>query len=277
MENFKEIESMLSFLDDTDPGIRKQIEENLSKILVEDPKKFFEIFDKFGANNVVFESMTQILIQTYGQELADWRKKDFGKDLLKGWLLISKLLGASIDEATMKNKISRFANLLWLQTNHIRYIQTKAERLYKLLTEKENYEIDGSCSLFLTPECISAETVFLQNKAGGLAFIMLFYLVFRKLGIDSQIVKDRNFYFLRFVSHNENFYLSSLPGDLIIPRTRIENTEDEFSSLLKAKPLSHIYVILEIIEHLIFYYSKKRETHKELLWKKIQEVIDIKM
>ena len=106
---------------------------------------------------------------------------------------------------------------------------------------------------------------------------MLFYLVFRKLGIDSQIVKDRNFYFLRFVSHNENFYLSSLPGDLIIPRTRIENTEDEFSSLLKAKPLSHIYVILEIIEHLIFYYSKKRETHKELLWKKIQEVIDIKM
>ena len=132
MDNIKEIESMLSFLDDADAAIREQIINTLENMLVEDPKKFFEIFKKYGREKVVFDEFTGILLQKYGKELAEWRKKEYGKDLLKGWFLISKLMGDKIELKQAQNAISRLTNILWLRTNHIRYIRKKVETLYEL-------------------------------------------------------------------------------------------------------------------------------------------------
>ncbi len=270
----KKLRSLVSLLDETDENIYTQIYEELMKIAVNSPKEYLDFLHKHPGEKIRRE-LENIWLQTYAEELAYWRKKEFGKDLLKGWFLISRLLKDAMDAQKIYDAVNRLTNLLWLRSQTARNSEEKVGNLYRLLID-EGFSLNEECAIFLVPSCLRLQNVFKEKRIGGIAFVMLFQIVLRKMNVDSHIIKALPYTFgLRLRSRDEEFYL--LPYDELIFSEKNNNLSTAaLEKMKKAKPYSNTFVILQIIEDLIAYYSTLPDGEKDIIyWKKVRKIIEV--
>jgi regulator of sirC expression with transglutaminase-like and TPR domain len=271
-------EALIRLLDDNDPVVASHVEEELIRLGTSGIERLEKAWEKTEDNTIqgrLEELITRIQTGHFTQELYDWRMGG-GGDLLEGWLTLTQLQYPTLNGQKYRNEINRLVNRAWLLMHPSMNDLERLSVVNKLLYSSENY--NGNYKDPERPENSHLSFVIDAKKGNSLAMASLYYIVCQQLDIHLQVVNFMGYYALRYYQPNSHFYIDSYNKGMFFTPQQVT----QFLKKLKAesnvntyKPLSNIYIILQMIEHLKTAHRTAEQHEKLALYEQLERDIDV--
>jgi regulator of sirC expression with transglutaminase-like and TPR domain len=222
------------------------------------------------------EVINRIHHKGLASELLEWRK-DGGRDLLKGWFLISKFQFPDLDFQKYRNEINRLVNKTWLELNNQMDAAQKLKVINHILFKMEGYGPNTTRPNFPHNSHLN---YLIDHQQGNAASLGLLYLIICKL-LDMPVsgVILPGYFILMYKDEKAEFYIDVFNGGHTFNRARLEgylkqvNVPEKPSYFL---PTSNIYIILNLIRIISHDYSTNDKQDKVAELDELLNDIDIK-
>lgn len=249
--NKSKFEALVKLLDDTDPQVALQVEQELLGLGTAGIGLLEEAWE--NASDVLIQARLEELIAQIQREhhtraLYEWRMNG-GKDLTEGWLKLTQIKYPTLNEQKYQNEIKKLVSKIWLQ------LSPGMNDLEKLcVINRQLYNVEKYTGNFKEPEKV--ENNFLgqlmdTKKGNSLAMSAFYYIVCAELDLPLQVVNFRGYYALRYISRTSHFYIDAYNKGMFFTPQQVE----DFLAKLKAdtnvnsyKPLSNIYILIHLTE-----------------------------
>jgi len=272
--------ALIRLLDDDDPQVKAQVEEELYA-LGDDLLNRLQQASEAVADDAVQEQVSRFIerlqLEHFGKELYEWRK-DGGKGLLQGWVLLSQVAGPEMDPQHERNALSRIGHRTWLQ------LSTGMSDLEKLcVINKQLYGLEGFAGNHARPEAPENNLLHyvLEHKTGNaLSLSALYAILGGELDIPLQVVNFNGYHALRYYSRSAHFYIDAFDRGVFYTVPQVERflrRHGANDNVLTYKPLSNIYVALQLIEALVQTYEQAGQTELAERYRQLLAAIDIKL
>ena len=278
MINEKEFEAMVRLMDDDDPVVQQQIEQELDDMGHEAINRLEGILPTLEDDTVqqqVEAMIARLRSQQIADQLLDWRKRG-GEDLLDAWMLINQIEHPGMDTQVFHNALNRLASRTWLQINVGMNDLEKLSMINRLLYSMEGFS--GNHGSPEAPDNNHIGFVLNEKKGNSLSMCMLYAIVSDKLGIPLQIINFNGYYALRYISKDSHFYIDAYNKGLFFTPQQVERFLKKLGAepnLNTYKPLTNIYTILQLLQALEATHHLADNAEEEARYRAIQEAIEI--
>ncbi len=279
MINEKQFNAMVRLLDDEDPVVQQQIEQELKDMGLEAISRLEGILPTLEDNAIqeqVEAMIARLQSQQIGEQLYEWRKGG-GEDLLEAWMLINQIEHPGMDTQVFHNAINRLASRTWLQINVGMNDLEKLSVINRLLYSMEAFS--GNHGSPEAPDNNHISFVLNEKQGNSLSMCMLYSILSEKLGVPLQIVNFNGYFALRYLSRDSHFYIDAYNKGLFFTPQQVERflkklgAEDNLNTY---KPLSNIYVILQLLQALEATHKLANNDEQVARYQEIQKAIEIR-
>ncbi len=274
----KEFKALIRLLDDDDPEISEHVWSKLSSLGVAGIRRLeaeWEVQEDPVIQGKIEDLIDSISTRAVTQDLLSWRKGG-GKDLLEGWLLLTKFHFPEIDLNIYRNEVNRLVNKTWLEVNNSMDSVSRLRVLNHILFVMEAY----TGNRFSTRYPQNSLLNYLVDQKQGNAFStgMLYMIVAQKLQFPVYGVILPGYFVLFFKEGEKEFYVDAYNGGAFFTKTDLKRFISKLGIEDRPafyKPTSNIYIILEVIKVLISDYEAMEQPEKAASLKKLLKDIEI--
>ena len=284
--NVNEIVSLINLLDDPDENIFQHVQDKLIQIGI-DAIPYLESSWEENKYTGLFQERIETLIDTiqFNQIIADlsgWNNSE--KNILDGWILLTKWQFPGINESIIKGKIEEIKNDIWIEIKGKQTAQEKILTFNKVFYT--NYKFQGNTKNYHSPINSFIHTVLETKHGNPLSLAILYSTIAQMLHIPIYGVNLPNHFILAYVESdlrsndfkNLNrkdilFYINAFSNGSILNEKDIHS----FLKQLKIEPNESFYIpcsnktiILRIITNLISSYQQLGNI------KKVEQLIQLK-
>jgi regulator of sirC expression with transglutaminase-like and TPR domain len=270
--NLNEIVSLINLLDDPDENIFQHVQDKLIQIGVE-AIPYLERSWEENKYTGLFQVRIETLIDTiqFNQIIADlsgWNNSE--KNILDGWILLTKWQFPGINESIIKGKIEEIKNDIWIEIKGKQTAQEKILTFNKVFYT--NYKFQGNTKNYHSPINSFIHTVLETKHGNPLSLAILYSTIAQMLHIPIYGVNLPNHFILAYVESdlrsndfkNLNrkdilFYINAFSNGSILNEKDIHS----FLKQLKIEPNESFYIpcsyktiLLRIITNLISSYQQ---------------------
>ena len=270
--NVNEIVSLINLLDDPDENIFQHVQDKLIQIGI-DAIPYLESSWEENKYTGLFQVRIETLIDTiqFNQIIADlsgWNNSE--KNILDGWILLTKWQFPGINESIIKGKIEEIKNDIWIEIKGKQTAQEKILTFNKVFYT--NYKFQGNTKNYHSPINSFIHTVLETKHGNPLSLAILYSTIAQMLHIPIYGVNLPNHFILAYVESdlrsndfkNLNrkdilFYINAFSNGSILNEKDI----DSFLKQLKIEPNESFYIpcsnktiLLRIITNLISSYQQ---------------------
>jgi len=270
--NVNEIVSLINLLDDPDENIFQHVQDKLIQIGV-DAIPYLERSWEENKYTGLFQERIETLIDTiqFNQIIADlsgWNNSE--KNILDGWILLTKWQFPGINESIIKGKIEEIKNDIWIEIKGKQTAQEKILTFNKVFYT--NYKFQGNTKNYHSPINSFIHTVLETKHGNPLSLAILYSTIAQMLHIPIYGVNLPNHFILAYVESdlrsndfkNLNrkdilFYINAFSNGSILNEKDIHS----FLKQLKIEPNESFYIpcsnktiLLRIITNLISSYQQ---------------------
>ena len=272
--------ALISLLDDPDPQVYQQVEEQLITLGTSGIGKLEEAWEKCSSNQLIQarleELISRIQITFYTDQLLEWRKEG-GNDLLEGWILLTQAQYPSLNKQKYRNEVQRLVSKIWLQMDPR---MNEIERL--CVINKQFYTVERYTGNYQDPD--KPDNVFLSHlidthQGNSLSLSALYLIICQQLDIPLQVVNFMGYYAIRCYRRNAHFYIDAYNQGMFFTPQQVQEFLQKLnveSNVSFYKPLSNIYIILNMINTLIAQYRQAEQNAKADKFDKLLKDIEIK-
>ncbi len=271
--NDQKFNALIRLLDDDDPVVQQQIEhefitagDTILPRLVEAQRSV----EDAEIQNRLAELIGRLNFQNLAEELLTWRKEG-GKDLLEGWILVSQFADPGLLVQKNRDAINRLVNRAWLQMKPGTADLEKLVILNKLI-----FGLEGYAPNQVKPELPDNNLLsyMLEHKTGNtLSMSLLYCVVAQKLDIPLSLVNFHGYYALRYYTRDQHFYLDPYNKGLFFTPQQVQRflqKQGVDENMQHYKSLTNIYVVLQLIETIALCYERidqpeQADRYRELL------------
>ena len=270
--NLNEIVSLINLLDDPDENIFQHVQDKLIQIGI-DAIPYLESSWEENKYTGLFQERIETLIDTiqFNQIIADlsgWNNSE--KNILDGWILLTKWQFPGINESIIKEKIEEIKNDIWIEIKGKQTAQEKILTFNKVFYT--NYKFQGNTKNYHSPINSFIHTVLETKHGNPLSLAILYSTIAQMLHIPIYGVNLPNHFILAYVESdlrsndfkNLNrkdilFYINAFSNGSILNEKDIHS----FLKQLKIEPNESFYIpcsnktiLLRIITNLISSYQQ---------------------
>ncbi|MEM7036989.1 MAG: transglutaminase family protein, partial [Bacteroidota bacterium] len=137
----RQFKALITLLDDDDPEVHEHVWSALLAMGnsgLERLEAAWEIQENPLIQQRLEEVIHLIHLTEVGKDLLTWRKGG-GRDLLKGWYLLSRFQFPDLEFRKYRNEINRLVNKSWLQMNDRMDAQQKLKVINHIIFRMEGY------------------------------------------------------------------------------------------------------------------------------------------
>lgn len=222
------------------------------------------------------EVINRIHRKAVAKELLDWRK-DGGRDLLRGWYLVSKFQFPELDFQKYRNEVNRLVNKTWLELNNQMDSGQKLKVINHILFKMEGYGPNGSRPNFPHNGHLNYLIDHQQGNASSLSLLYLILATQLDMPISGVILPGD--FILIYKDEKEEFYIDVFNGGHAFNRARLESYLKQMNIPEKTSyfaPTSNIYIILNLIRNIASDYAANDKPDKVAELEELLEDIDIR-
>ncbi|MBX3102042.1 MAG: transglutaminase family protein [Bacteroidetes bacterium] len=272
-------EALVRLLDDTDPTVARQVEQELMSLGTQGITLLEEAWERTQdatIQNRLEELIYHIQVDHYTRELYEWRLSG-GKDLIDGWMILTQIRFPTLDSQKYRNEIKKLVSKIWLQ------LATGMNDLEKLVViNRQLFNVEKYVGNFQEPERSDNNFMgqLIDSKRGNSLSMSLFYaIICQELDIPLQVVNFKGYYALRYISRTTHFYIDAYNKGMFFTPQQVQ----DFLSKLKAdpnvntyKPLSNIYVILHLIQAIAEALAQEGKEEQAATYKQLLQDIEVR-
>lgn len=222
------------------------------------------------------EVINRIHHKSLAQELLEWRK-DGGRDLLRGWYLVSKFQFPELDFQRYRNEINRLVNKTWLELSNQMDPYQKLKVINHILFKMEGYGPNSSRSNF--PHNSHLNYLIDHQQGNAVSLGLLYLLICKQLDLPVSGVILPGYFILLYKDDKHEFYIDVFNGGHTFNRARLEGYLKQVNVPEKPSyftPTSNIYIILNLIRTISHDYSTNDKPDKVAELEELLQDIDIK-
>jgi len=268
--NLNEIASLIDLLDDPDEKIFQHVHDKLIQIGIEAIPHLEKSWEE-NKYTGLFQERIESLIDTihFNQILEDLKVwSNYDKNILDGWILLTKWQFPGINERNIKEKIEEIKNDIWIEIKGKQTAQEKILTFNKVFYS--NYKFQGNTKNYHSPVNSFIHTVLETKHGNPLSLAILYSTIAQMLQIPIYGVNLPNHFILAYVESNTNnlknlnrkdilFYINAFSNGailnekdilLFLKQIKIEPNESFFI------PCSNKTILLRIITNLISSYQQ---------------------
>lgn len=251
--NDTKFNALVHLLDDPDPEVAELVEAELSSLGQEGISRLeraWETIEDSVLQQRLEALIARIQIGHITEELYAWRQGG-GSDLLEGWLLLTQVQYPTLNVQKYRNEISRLANKTWLETNSGMNDLERLSVINRMLYTREGYM--GNFADADRPDNLFLSKIIDSKKSNSLGMSLLYHLLCEQLQIPMQVVNFKGYYALKYYQPNAHFYIDTFNKGMFFTPKQVQqflqkmNVDDNLNHY---KPLSNIYILLHLIDHL---------------------------
>lgn len=277
--NESQFNALISLLDDEDPEVSEHVWSTLMKMGHEGVERLeaaWETQDDPEMQKRLEEVIHKLHLKEVSSELLDWRKRG-GRDLLKGWFALSRFQFPELDYRRYRNEINRLVNKTWLELNDRMDPEQKLRVLNHMLFRMEGYGPNQAKPQH--PNNNFLNYVVEQQRGNAISLSMIYLLICQQLDMPVSGVILPGYFILMYKDEKAEFYIDVFNGGKTFNRARLEgylkqvNVEEKPSYF---KPTSNIYIILNLIQHLVVDFKNADRMDKVAELEELLDGIEIR-
>lgn len=276
--NESEFKALLSLLDDDDEEVASHVWAQLMALGesgVERLEAEWLSASDPEMQRRLEEVISRIHRKALAQELLEWRK-DGGRDLLKGWYLVSKFQFPDLDFQKYRNEINRLVNKTWLELSNQMDASQKLKVINHLLFKMEGYGPNASRPNF--PHNSHLNYLIDHQQGNAVSLGLLYLIICKQLDLQVSGVILPGYFILYHNDGKQEFYIDVLNGGHAFNRARLEGYLKQVNLPEKPsyfQPTSNIYIILNLIRSIAHDYGANDKSDKVAELEELLEDIDI--
>jgi regulator of sirC expression with transglutaminase-like and TPR domain len=275
--NDKEINALISLLDDEDKEVIAHVEEKLISLggsaipfLEKEWEKSFNPLQQKRIEELIHTMQFNVL----KQRLAVWVETG-GKDLLEGMWILSTYAYPDTSFAEIKKEIEQLYYEVWLE---FRYDMRPSEQI-KLLNDIffNKMKFQPNTKNFHSPANSILKSVLETRKGNPISLCSIYMLIANKLKMPVYGVNLPNLFILTYKSNELQFYINAFNKGLIFSKTDIESYIAQLKlpySPVYYEPCSHIEIIKRMSRNLLNAYERLGDTVKMTEIKELIEMMN---
>ena len=266
----KEVNALISLLDDPDESIFNNIREKLisigNDIIPELEAAWENSFDPLIQNRIE-DIIHHIQFEKISTELKIWSKSP-NQNLLQGVLLVNKYQYPDVDEAKIKKHLEQIKQDVWLELNDNLTALEKVKVINHIIFDVHNFS--GNTSNYHAPQNSYLNNVLESKKGKPLSLSILYTIVAQDLKIPIHGVNLPEHFILAYKDQNNIlpesekksnvlFYINAFSKGAVFSKREI----DMFLKQLKVdprpsffEPCSNLEIIKRLLRNLVNSYEK---------------------
>jgi regulator of sirC expression with transglutaminase-like and TPR domain len=272
--------ALISLLDDPDPHVYQEVEEQLFTLGASGIEKLERAWEQCSTNQIIQsrleELISRIQITSYTEQLMEWRKAG-GNDLLEGWIILTCCQYPTLNKQKYRNEVQRLVAKIWLQMDPR---MNEIERL--CVINKHFYTVERFTGNYQDPD--KPDNIFLSHlidtrQGNSLSLSALYLIVCQQLDIPLQVVNFMGYYAIRCYRRNVHFYIDAYNQGMFFTPQQVQEFLQKLnveSNVSYYKPLSNIYIILNMVHTLISQYRTVGLEAKAQKFEQLLQDIEIK-
>lgn len=222
------------------------------------------------------EVINRIHHKAVAADLLDWRKEG-GRDLLRGWFLVSKFQFPDLDYQKYRNEVNRLVNKTWLELNNQMDPFQKIKVINHILFKMEGYGPHTARPNFPHNSHLN---YLIDHQQGNAVSLSLLYLnICQQLDMPVSGVILPGYFILIYKDDRQEFYIDVLNGGHVFNRSKLEgylkqvNVPEKHSYFTAT---SSIYIVLNLIRTIMNDYAANDKPDKVAELEELLADIDIK-
>jgi regulator of sirC expression with transglutaminase-like and TPR domain len=222
------------------------------------------------------DAINRIHRKSVAQELLEWRKEG-GRDLLRGWYLVSKFQFPELDYQKYRNEINRLVNKTWLELNIQMDASQKVRVINHILFKMEGYAPNTGRPNF--PHNSHLNYLIDHQQGNAVSLSLLYLILSQQLDLPVSGVILPGYFILIYKDEKEEFYLDVFNGGQSFNRARLEAYLKQMNVPEKPSyytPTSNIYIILNMIRTIASDYAANEKPDKVAELEELLDDIDIR-
>lgn len=222
------------------------------------------------------EVISRIHHKGLAKELLEWRK-DGGRDLLKGWHLVSKFQFPELDFQKYRNEVNRLVNKSWLELNNQMDPFQKLKVINHILFKMEGYGPNTTRPNF--PHNSHLNYLIDHQQGNAVSLSLLYLIICQQLDLHVSGVILPGYFILLYKDDKHEFYIDVFNGGHTFNRARLESYLKQVNVPEKPSyfmPTSNIYMILNMIATISNDYAANDKQDKVAELQELLEDIDIR-
>jgi regulator of sirC expression with transglutaminase-like and TPR domain len=222
------------------------------------------------------EVISRIHRKGVAKELLEWRK-DGGRDLLRGWYLVSKFQFPELDFQKYRNEVNRLVNKTWLELNNQMDASQKLRVINHILFKMESYAPNTGRPNF--PHNSHLNYLIDHQQGNAVSLSLLYLMISQQLDLPVSGVILPGYFILIYKDEKQEFYIDVFNGGHAFNRARLEGYLKQVNVPEKPSyfnPTSNIYIILNLIRTIANDYAANDKPDKVAELEELLEDIDIR-
>jgi regulator of sirC expression with transglutaminase-like and TPR domain len=278
--NDDKFKALIRLLDDPDPVVTKHVEEELFTLGPQGIEKLeaaWESVDDALVQSRIEELISRIQISHFSGQLLSWRMSG-GQNLLEGWLLLTQMQYPMLNVSKYRNELQRLVSKIWLQ------LDSRMNELERLIAiNKQLYSVErysGNYKESERPENNYISFLLDTKQGNSLSLSALYLIICEQLDIPLQVVNFMGYYAIRCYRRNSHFYIDAYNQGMFFTPQQVQEflkKMDAEQNVNHYKPLSNIYIVLDLIKALITAYGNDNQPSKAALFDRLLREIEIKL
>lgn len=274
-----EFKALLRLIDDEDEEVSSHVWSKLLS-LGESGRERLEAEWLTASDPVMQRRLEEVINRLHHKdvalELLEWRK-DGGRDLLKGWFLVSKFQFPELDYQKYRNEVNRLVNKTWLEINGQMDPGQKLRVINHMIFKMEGYGPNNGRPRFPHNSHINYLMDHQQGNVNSLS--LLYLLICQQLDLPVSGVILPGYFILIWKDGKDEFYIDVFNGGQTFKRPRLESYLKQMNVPEMASyynPTSNIYIILNLIRSIAADYNENEKPEKVQELEELLEDIDIR-
>ena len=278
--NDDKFKALIRLLDDPDPVVTHHVEEELFTLGPQGIEKLEAAWESVAdalVQSRIEELISRIQISHFSGQLLSWRMAG-GQDLLEGWLLLTQMQFPMLNVSKYRNELQRLISKIWLQ------LDSRMNELERLIAiNKQLYSVErysGNYKESERPENNYISFLLDTKQGNSLSLSALYLIVCEQLDIPLQVVNFMGYYAIRCYRRNSHFYIDAYNQGMFFTPQQVQEflkKMDAEQNVNHYKPLSNIYIVLDLIKALITAYGNDNQPSKAALFDRLLREIEIKL
>lgn len=277
--NESEFRALLHLIDDEDEEVSGHVWSKLMS-LGESGKERLEAEWMMASDPEMQRRLEDVISRIHhknvAQEILEWRK-DGGRDLLKGWFLVSKFQFPELDYQKYRNEVNRLVNKTWLEINGQMDPGQKLRVINHILFKMEGYGVNAGRPKFPHNNHLN---YLVDHQLGNVNSLSLLYLIIcQQLDLPVTGVILPGYFILLWRDGKQDFYIDVYNGGQSFKKPRLQSYLKQMNLPEKSSyfnPTSNIYIILNLIRAIATDYKEAGKLDKLAEMEELLEDIDIR-
>jgi regulator of sirC expression with transglutaminase-like and TPR domain len=269
--NKKELQAILTLLEDPDVEIYKTLYESLMEkgmTIVNDLEMAWEEADSADTQDKIENLIHKIQLNFVQKSLSNWIKEG-ATDLFEGAYLVARYQYHDIDITDLRNRLEKIKHDAWLEINEHLTALEKVRILNHIIFDVHKFS--GNTSNYYSPQNSYINQVIISKKGNPISLAVIYSVIAQKLGLPIYGVnlpknfilayKDEFSELLHPESNNDNilFYINPFNSGAVLGRKEIDfflKQQNITPMEMFYQPCTNIEIIQRLLLNLIYAYEK---------------------